>query len=409
MPEQSTQPRIAQLADLISSSVSKLQEILSSQNAPFPSFDEDAALELPKEGADVQDAIIDSTTELRDLLLDPVSLLLLNGAHTNRVCLQAITRFKIAGMVPANGQVSYASIAAKTCMSETMTRRIIQYAMMLRVFREPEPGMVAHTKASRVLANHQMNDWLSSGAEDGWPSASRMVDALERWPKSQEPNETGFALANNTEDTIANNTSDTIYEVLAKDPVRAQRFVNSMVATTSKPEYDAVHALVKKFDNLTVIVQDLKSVVDGANEQRDKLPREVAARLSFKAHDFFEPQTVQGDVFFLRWILHNWSDKYGVLILRALIRGLRDGSRVVIMDPLMQDRGVLPLWKEKITRIGDMTMGALLNAQERTASEWKALITKADRRFELREIIQPRDSAMALLDIRWNGPTVAQA
>lgn len=52
--------------------------------------------------------------------------------------------------------------------------------------------------------------------------------------------------------------------------------------------------------------------------------------------------------------------------------------------------------------MGDITMGALLNAQEKTASEWKALLAKADPRFELKEIIQPKDSAMALLDIRWN-------
>lgn len=163
---------------------------------------------------------------------------------------------------------------------------------------------------------------------------------------------------------------------MAENPARAQRFANSMVATTSKPDYDAIHAvknydwaslgpatvvdvggghghiaieLVKHFDNLHVVVQDIQNVVDGAKEQI-KLPDELQGRLSFQAHDFFEPQDFQADVFFLRWILHNWSDKYGAQILKALVPALKHGSRVVIMDPCMQERGAIPLWKEKIMR-----------------------------------------------------------
>ncbi|KAI1123651.1 sterigmatocystin 8-O-methyltransferase [Nemania abortiva] len=421
MAEQTTEPRVAQLAKIISSSVSKLQDILTAQNAPLPSFDENAPFELPKEASEVQDAIVDATAELHDLLLDPVTLLLFNGGHTNMVCLQAITRFKIASMVPENGQVSYEALAEKTCMSEPVLRRLLQYAMMMRVFREPEPGMVAHTKISRALVNPQMNDWMSSGAEDGWPSASKMVDALEKWPKSQEANETGFALANNT--------SEDIYTILAKDPVRAQRFANSMAATTSKPEYDAIHAvrnydwaslgnativdvggaqghiaieLLKHFDNLNIIVQDMQATVDGAKETV-KLPENLQGRLSFQGHDFFQPQTVEADAYFLRWILHNWSDKHAVKILRSLIPALKPGSRIITMDPCMPERGAIPLWKERIARMGDITMGAILNARERTQGEWKTLFADADPRFELKEIIQPADSAFALLDIRWNG------
>ncbi|KAH8158771.1 hypothetical protein CIB48_g9479 [Xylaria polymorpha] len=71
MAQQTTEPRIAQLAKVISTSVSKLQDILVAHNAPF---------ELPKEVSDVQDAIVDATAELPDLLFDLVNLLFLSGA-----------------------------------------------------------------------------------------------------------------------------------------------------------------------------------------------------------------------------------------------------------------------------------------------------------------------------------------
>lgn len=94
------------------------------------------------------------------------------------VCLQAITRFKIASMIPENGQVSYKDIADKTCLSEPVLRRMLQYAMTMRLFREPEPGMVAHTKISKVLADSQMNDWMATATEEGWPSASKVKKIL---------------------------------------------------------------------------------------------------------------------------------------------------------------------------------------------------------------------------------------
>ncbi|KAI0456386.1 sterigmatocystin 8-O-methyltransferase [Xylaria acuta] len=413
-------PRFVQLAQMISSSASRLQEILVAYNAPFPSFDNGGPFQLPKEASNVQDVLIDAAAELHDLLLDPISLLHIHGAHTSMICFQAITRFGIASMVPENGQASYEEIAQQTCLTEPVLRRVLQAAMTVRMFREPEPGMVAHTKISRLLLDPQMNDWLGSHAEEGWPSALKMVSALEKWPKSQEPNESGFSLANNT--------SASIYDVLASDPRRVQRFANFMKISSSSYDYDVVHVidnydwgslgtatvvdvggsqghvgtqLAKHFSNLRIVVQDVESVVAGADS---KVPEDLKGRVCFEAHDFFEPQTVVHDVFFLRLILHNWTDKYGVCILRALVPGLRHGSRVIIMDACMKAQGVLPLWREKIFRKVDMMMGVLLNARERTYGEWKSLLTDADPRFVLTEVIEPQDSSLALIDVRWNDP-----
>lgn len=84
--------------------------------------------------------------------------------------------------------------------------------MTMRVFHEPEPGIVAHTQASKVLMDPVANDWMGCGTEEMWPAATKvvpippyttwkvqrdadvlllkMVDALQKWPGTQEPNET---------------------------------------------------------------------------------------------------------------------------------------------------------------------------------------------------------------------------
>jgi hypothetical protein len=52
--------------------------------------------------------------------------------------------------------------------------------------------------------------------------------------------------------------------------------------------------------------------------------------------------------------------------------------------------------------MADITMGALMNARERTYDEWKLLVQNADPRFKFEQFIDPEGSAMSLMDIRWN-------
>lgn len=78
--------------------------------------------------------------------------------------------------------------------------------------------------------------------------------------------------------------------------------------------------------------------------------RELKERVTFEEHDFFAPQTVQADVFYFRWTLRNWADKYCVLALKAQIPMLKPGARVIIQDVIMPEPGAAPLWKEKNAR-----------------------------------------------------------
>lgn len=55
-----------------------------------------------------------------------------------------------------------------------MMGRIIRHAVTMRVFREPECGFVAHTRASRMLASPEMRDWIRAGTEELGPAGSKV-------------------------------------------------------------------------------------------------------------------------------------------------------------------------------------------------------------------------------------------
>jgi SAM-dependent methyltransferase len=90
--------------------------------------------------------------------------------------------------------------------------------------------------------------------------------------------------------------------------------------------------------NLAVscIVQDSPDVV---LQGQDDLPQALHGRITFQAHDFFLEQPVKGaDVYLLRLVLHDWSDKYCHKIITALIPALKPGAKVVINDRVIPGR-----------------------------------------------------------------------
>ncbi|RYP50588.1 hypothetical protein DL768_003933 [Monosporascus sp. mg162] len=321
-------------------------------------------------------------------------------------------------MIPPGGQVSFGEISKKTGLDEPLVRRLLRHAMAMRILKEPEPGLVAHTKISKFLTTPYINAWVSLGAQDGWPASARMVDAMQKWPSSEEPNETGFCLANNTEKSI--------YEVLSADPMRAMRFASSMKSFDHFPGYAIAEVpklydwgslgnvliadvggskghvaieLAKSFGDVKLLVQDMEMVVEGAESD---VPDQLKGRIKFMAHGLFDPQAVQADVYFFRMIFHNWADKYALRILKAQIPALRPGAKILIQDAIMSEPGHIPLWRERDMRAVDMNMGCFFNGRERYLHEWKALLAAADERFVLQRVIEPERSLLAILEVVWD-------
>lgn len=146
------------------------------------------------------------------------------------------------------------------------------------------------------------------------------------------------------------------------------------------------------------MVQDLEPVI---REAREKVSADVADRITFMAHDFFRPQPIQADVYFFRWILHNWSDAYCVRILRALVPALQPGAKVMVSEAVLPGPGGLPTRMEAVVRRFDLVMSSIQNARERELTDWEGLFRKADPRFRFQGVTCPPGSNHSLLVAIW--------
>lgn len=153
-------------------------------------------------------------------------------------------------------------------------------------------------------------------------------------------------------------------------------------------------------------MQDLTGLEEKFHAAR---PAELADRVSFMAHDFFTSQPVKGaDVFFLRKILHDWSDDYALKILQQITPVMKPGSRILIAEavaPPTGGHGGPPAESSSASSVNrivtalDLHMMTTLSGKERSVAEFDALINKADARLVMKGIHQPIGNAYAVIEI----------
>lgn len=135
--------------------------------------------------------------------------------------LQAINRFGIAKHVPLDKSISYKDLSVLCSVDESQLRRLVRHAMTHRIFQEPEKGQVAHTASSRLLAEDpRMDSWVYFLTDYMWPATAYSVDAIQKWPGSEDPKEVGPALWRGQETTW--------FGVIAAAPRGVESFRQSM-------------------------------------------------------------------------------------------------------------------------------------------------------------------------------------
>ncbi|THV54402.1 hypothetical protein BGAL_0027g00130 [Botrytis galanthina] len=305
-----------------------VDEYLQSHGIASPSFDVNYSEtpQIPKEISASKNIIFEATEELNSLMGGPVGVLTSMNI-TILPTFHAIYRWKLASSFPLDGEASSTEIADTVGIPEADIQRII----------------------------HEI-----------WPAFTRMVDAIEKWTDSQEPNETGY--------NLATNQFDTYFEGMKKITHRKKRFADVMTFFHAGGKWERAGLiehynweimseglvvklggsqgamcidLARHYSKMNCISQDLPDVVEGV-----ETPEDVKGRVEIVAHDFFMEQPVKG------------PDAY-------LFRG------------------------------SDFTMKSCLNGRERDADEWAQLFEKADSRFKFQGIAAVPSSRFSVIEAIW--------
>jgi predicted ribonuclease YlaK len=158
-------------------------------------------------------------------------------------------------------------------------------------------------------------------------------------------------------------------------------------------------ALARANKALCITIHDSTKLEEQANT---KIPDGLKDRVHFIAHDFFDAQPASSkdaDLYLLRHILHDWSERECVQILRALTSTMKEGARILVAEQILAPIGNLPNHTEKIMRALDMQMMVQFGSKERTLEDFGALFELADPRLRIVDLKAPSGSADTFMEL----------
>ncbi|TGO46651.1 hypothetical protein BOTNAR_0574g00050 [Botryotinia narcissicola] len=401
---------IKELSERIARNSAIVEKWLVSKNSKV-SFDQDGEDEFPDTDGEseieaARMAVIDDTSALHDLLLGPREVLArVWGAALDNAAQQVIYHFNILPAIPLDGGATYAEISAKVGLSERKVKTVVRKAMLNRMLREDVPDHVVHTASSALLLrNHNMMNYYGFFVEHMFPASAKLAEALEKYKDSTAAQDTAFGLAFNTKDGL--------FKYLEQSPELMARFVGAMEGVNKDPSQSQKHVitgypwtelgeatvvdvggssgflsveLAKNYPKLNFVVEDYKKNVEQGAAQ---LSSELTNRVKFVPHNFFDPQPVTGaEVYVLRHICHDWSHENSVKIIRQIVPAMKPESKILLVEIVVSPSNrPMSSIAERYLRIRDLNMVQMLNAQERSESEWSEIITEADSNLELTRI-----------------------
>jgi 6-hydroxytryprostatin B O-methyltransferase len=108
--------------------------------------------------------------------------------------------------------------------------------------------------------------------------------------------------------------------------------------------------IARHFPKPRFLVQDLASVIAQGKASLESGEESIKNRISFMEHNFWQPQTVEADVYLLRLILHDWSDEGCARLLKNIIPKMGSNSKIVIVDSVLHAANIAPKAVEKLLR-----------------------------------------------------------
>jgi hypothetical protein len=98
----------------------------------------------------------------------------------------------------------------------------------------------------------------------------------------------------------------------------------------------------------------------------------LADRCEMVGGDFFESVPDGGDLYTMKWVLHDWNDESSIEILKSCRKVMSDDARLLIVETVVPDGDDF-----SPSKIIDLNMMVLTTGQERTADEFRALLSAA--------------------------------
>ncbi|KPI35463.1 Demethylsterigmatocystin 6-O-methyltransferase [Cyphellophora attinorum] len=287
---------------------------------------------------------------------------------------------------------SLQSLVEASGLQEQLLTRLLRAMVTFGMLDSPSSGHYSANRRTHVLAR----DYADAALQHFLKNTGTGLLGIPRWieaqAKSLPSKPTPYMLHNNTDLTSMQSmdiaglsaymrycTPDNGLSAVWSNAYPVQEAIASRTGSTRPFFIDVAGGwghqtseMLLKFPDIDgrCIVQEISSVVEQATSLANG-----ASKIEFKVQDFFSPQPSSehgAKIYYLRYIMHDWSDDEDVQILSHLRDAMADDSVIIIDEVLVPEQasGFDDPWPATV----DIVMLAMFyNARERTVKEFTHL------------------------------------
>jgi O-methyltransferase domain/Dimerisation domain len=294
------------------------------------------------------------------------------------------TRLGIPDLLAA-GAKTCEQLAQATGAHAPSLHRLLRAPTAWEILTEPAPGSFALAPLGVCLRSDAPDSArsivLMFGSENFWITWGDLLHCVRT-------GETAFAhlfgvpgtfdyLADHPDDAALFNAAMTNNSTLT-----AARIVSSYDFSSARLLVDVgggrgalIAAILKAYPSLRGTLFDLPAVVATARPELERAG--VADRCEVVGGDVFSSVPNDGDIYLLARVIHDWDDEKSIAIFRNCRAAMAPASKLLLVERAIPEK-IEPGALVQSQVLGDLNMLVRNGGRERTETEYRALLARAD-------------------------------
>lgn len=288
-----------------------------------------------------------------------------------------ITKLSIPDII-GDALVSVDALAKKTKVSCDALYRVMRMLVGFDIFNEKKPHYFENTELSFYLTKDHPDSFRNS-------VIYRIELGSEAWDNLLYSIKTG-------KPAFEKKFGMPFFQYLSEHPAKSEVFNKGMAAQSRKTfhnildgyDFSFCNTLVdvgggrgyfaaeflKRYSKAKVILFDLPSALNEFDSST--YSKNMLSRLTLHAGDFFKSVPSGGDVYFLKTIIHDWSDEQAIKIIKNISKKMKPNGRLLLVETVVPDKNC-----KDYTFLMDLQMLVQFGGRERTKKEYELLFKRA--------------------------------
>lgn len=284
----------------------------------------------------------------------------------------------------ADGPMAISDLAVKTEVNESYLYRIMRLLANQKIFVEEEGQKFSNNDSSHYLRSDVTDTFrdfaiLINNTSCPYPASGKIMDCMASGeiPFDNHYGMPVFDYIKENQDmaTLLDAAMHSAHTGGSRAFLKTYDLSDAkVVADVGGGAGEATTSMLNHYPELKSVIFDLPHVIERTTKRFEE--NGLIDRCEMVGGSFFEDVPVKADTYFMRQVLHDWTDEQCITILKNIRKNAEKGARLLVCDCIVKERGI-----GENSQFYDLLMLYITGGHERTEAEFKKIFEASGFEF----------------------------